>query len=140
MMAGTAAAAGVGMEIFVKEHEIPPVWVARVADVVPMHRTLALACEEYGGMTALEFPRGFGERKHFARTRRALDLQRCAIEVIVTFYRLDQQIVNRKPDWPAPVRVPTEEISVAFSRCVIDAVLFVSHAKDIRLVAMHARD
>ena len=53
---------------------------------------------------------------HAARAGRALDLQLVAVEVVVALERLDQQVVDRKPDRPAPVGVAAEQPGVATRR------------------------
>ncbi len=51
-----------------------------------------------------------------ARAGRALDQQRVAVEVVVALERLDEQVVQREPHRPAPVRVAAEEARVGLAR------------------------
>ena len=50
------------------------------------------------------------------RAGRALDLERVAVEVVVALQRLDQQVVDREPDRPAPVGVAAEQAGVRLGR------------------------
>ena len=54
--------------------------------------------------------------------------------------RLDEQVVDRKPNRPAPVGVAAEEPAVRFGRLVIDAVLFSVDHQTIRMVRRDSRD
>ena len=59
---------------------------------------------------------------------------------MITFQRFDDEKVNRKPDRPAPVRIAAEQITRPLARNVVHAVFVVAHAKDVRMIAMDARD
>ena len=46
---------------------------------------------------------------HIARAGGALDFEIVAQVVVELLQRLDQQIIHRKPDRPAPVRIAAEQ-------------------------------
>src|SRR5436190_12573166 len=60
--------------------------------------------------------------------------------MVVALERFDEQVVNRKPDRPAPVRVAAEEMGVAFARRVIDTMFVIANAENIRPVFVDAGD
>ena len=87
---------------------------------------------------ASQFPRDFLERRHVSGPRWALDLERFAIKQVIPFERLDDQEIDREPNWASPIRVSAEKITVSLARNVIDSVFLAGHAEDVRLVLMNA--
>lgn len=53
-----------------------------------------------------------------ARARRALDLERIAVEHVKPEQGLDQQEIDTEPDWAPPVAVPPKESTVRVARYV----------------------
>src|SRR6266404_9445180 len=140
-MARAATTAGLAMEVFVEQNEIPPIWIGRV--LVDLAVTWALAVlvrQEDPREPTGKLVRNLLERHHVSRTSRALDFERLAIEKVIAFERFDDKKVDREPNRPAPIRVSAEEVTVSFSRDVIDAVLVVAHAEHVGMIAMIARD
>src|SRR5207244_2906063 len=70
---------------------------------------------------------------------RALDLQVVAEEVVELLERLDQQVVDREPDRPPPVRVAAEEARRRLGRLVVHAVLGALDLQHVGMLAMVAR-
>src|SRR2546428_13801993 len=54
-----------------------------------------------------------------ARADGALDAQTVTVEVVIALQRLDQQVVQREPDRPAPVGVAAEKTGAGFPGHVI---------------------
>ena len=54
--------------------------------------------------------------------------------------RLDQQIVDRKPDRAAPVRVAAEQSGARFGRLVVHAVLGAVHVEHVGMVRVRSRE
>ena len=48
------------------------------------------------------------QREEVAGANRALDFQRVAVKMMISFESLYQEIVDREPDRTSPVRVPSE--------------------------------
>ena len=84
--------------------------------------------------------RNFLECKHFLRTYWTLYFQLIAVEMVVAFECLDDQVIDREPNRAAPVRVAPEEVAGAFAGHVIHPMFLVPGDEDVGLVAMDARD
>ena len=110
LVARPATSPGIAVEILVEQHQIPPVRIGRIPLVPAMARPPARP-RPAGTMphAAAKAPPPPPSGSASSRTARTLHLQRVAIEMVVTFQRLDQQVVDRKPDRPAPVRIPAEQ-------------------------------
>ena len=105
-MAGADALAGVAVEVFVKGDRVAPVGIGLELFDVAEDGALAVgAAEEDAGEAAGDFCRDFPKVHHLARACRALYFEIVAVVVMELLERFDNQVVNRKPDWPAPVRV-----------------------------------
>src|SRR5262245_20012565 len=139
-MTRPAAATRFAVEVFVKQHEIAPVRIIRVLGNVAVTRARAVLVRQKDvSQPTRKLTGHLLERGHVSGPSRALDLERFTIEQMITFERFDDQKVDREPNGTAPVRVAAEEITVSFARNIIDPKLFVARAKDVRLLAMHAR-
>ena len=68
----------------------------------------------------------------------ALDLQAVAVEVMVALQRLDQQVVDRKPDRAAPVGVAAEEAGGGLAGLVVHPMLLAVETEDVRPVLVDA--
>src|SRR5262245_8571672 len=139
-MTRPAAAARFAVKVFVKQHEIAPVWIIRVLGCVAVTRTRAVLIRYKNvSQPTCELTGHLLERGHVSRAGRAFDLERFTIKQVITFERFDDQKVDREPNGTAPVRIATKEITVPFAGNIIDPKLFVARAKDVGLVAMHGR-
>src|SRR5262249_43725293 len=56
------------------------------------------------------------ECQHRAGTGRTFDLEPLAVVQTIPAQILDQQIVDRHPDWSAPIRVAAEHAALGFAR------------------------
>src|SRR5262245_9111089 len=109
-MAGAASASGFSMEVFVEEHEVAPVRVSREAAVRPVAGAVSvLGAQEQPCKSSCQFFGDFGEVLHLAGTGRKLDAKIVAVKVVIAFESFYQEVVQREPNWPAPVRVAAEE-------------------------------
>src|SRR5580692_11384737 len=101
VMARAEAAPRITVEIFVKEKIVLPERIDGVAAEGSRVGPRAVrAGQENRGRAALEFPRHRAEVHHLAAPGRAFNLETAAVEMVITLERLDQQIVDRKPDRP----------------------------------------
>src|SRR5262245_3413506 len=109
-MVGAESAAGLAVEVLVKEDEVLPVRVGRVPRVLAMQRAWPRCSgEEERGESSRELARDFTERHPMARSGGALHGELITIEVVVALERFDEEIVHRKPDRAPPVRVATKQ-------------------------------
>src|SRR6185312_8678392 len=119
LMTGADPAALVAVEVLIEQEEVPPVRIVleRLGVAVDRPAPVTPAQEE-----ARESPRELGrdlpEIEETAGAGRALDLQVVAVEVVESLQRLDEQVVDRKPDRSAPVRVTAEQPRARFPRLV----------------------
>src|SRR2546425_6809547 len=108
-MAGADALAGVAVEVFVKGDGVAPVRIGLEVFKVAEDGTVSVgAAEEDAGEPAGDFCGDFPQVHHLARSRRAFYFEVVAVVVMELLERFDNQVVKRKPDWPAPVRVAAE--------------------------------
>src|SRR5437899_7217117 len=109
-MAGTEAGAVVTMEIFIKQHEVTPVWVLlkHLRPAVHGPASVRTTQEETRQPTRQLFGH-LPEGRLTLGAGRQGDQQVVAVEVVQPLQRLDEQVIQREPDWPAPVRVATEQ-------------------------------
>src|SRR5207247_10510886 len=104
LMTRPATTAGFAVEIFIKQHEIAPVWVIGVPRHIAMTWTRAfLVRQKDTSQPTGKFMRYFLERHHVSGPGRAFDFERVAIEEVITLKRFDDQEIDGKPDGPAPV-------------------------------------
>src|SRR5437660_4863764 len=105
-MAGADSLAGVAVEVFVEGDGVAPVRVGLEFFKVAEDGALAVgAAQEDASEAAGDFGGDFPKVHHLARACRALYFEIVAVVVMELLERFDNQVVNRKPDWPAPVRV-----------------------------------
>src|SRR5438552_969341 len=79
------------------------------------------------------------QRQHISGTNRTFDLERFAIEQVITLERFDDEEVDWEPNRSAPVRVATEEVTRSLARNVIDTVFVIPDAENVRFVVMDTR-
>ena len=139
-MARADTAAGVAMEILVEQHEIFPERIAGVALVAAVHGAGSrLVREKERGQPPFDLARYRAQRHESAGPRRALDREVIAVEQVIAVERLDQEIVEREPHRPAPVRVSAEQPRRRLARRVLDAVPRAHRIQHERVIGMHAR-
>ena len=108
-MTGADADAGVAVEVFVKGDGVAPVRVGLEFFKVAEDGALAVGvAQEDAREAAGDFGGDFPKVHYLARSGWAFYFEFVAVVVMELLERFDNQVVNRKPDWPAPVRVATE--------------------------------
>src|SRR4029077_7762915 len=129
------------VEVFVEKDQIAPVGIGLKLLHTPKHGTAAVvALQEYAGHAARRFSRPLPQSEHPPRPGGALYLEILAQVVMELLQRFDQQVVHRKPDRTAPVRVAAEQPGGGLSRFVVRAVFHAVYAKPVRVVAMELRE
>ena len=84
--------------------------IARIAIVAAMTGPPpVVARKEDGREAARELDGNLAEREPPPRAGRTLDAEFGSLEVVVALQRFDEQIVQRKPDRYAPVRIASEK-------------------------------
>src|SRR5581483_5664573 len=109
-MACTTASPGIPVEVFVKQEMVAPVGVGLIQPHVSEDgsASVRVACEN-SLQPAAQLIRDLAQRPHLTRPSRTLDQKIVAVIHMEFFQRFDEQVVDRKPDWSAPVRVAAEE-------------------------------
>src|SRR5262249_6606 len=108
-MRRTEAGAGVALKIFVQEHQIFPVPIHPKDSVAPAHGSPPSPVQQEDSRQPPRELAGYVLKRHVpAGAGGALHLERVSEVLVVTMEGLDDQIVGRKPDWPAPVGVTAE--------------------------------
>src|SRR5258708_4897034 len=110
LMTGAEAAAGFTVKIFVEENQIAPVWIGREPFIRSVTRAPAFFIrEENAGESQVKFLSDLLQVHQPPGARGAFHPQMVAVEMMVSFERLDEQVIERKPNWTAPIRVPAED-------------------------------
>ena len=86
--------------------------------------------------TVPQFVRHPLQRKPTSRPGRALDAECVAIKMVVTLQGLDQEVVDGKPNWSAPVGISAEQAGCRFRRNIVDAMIDPTGRTDKRMIEM----
>src|SRR5258707_4886670 len=139
-MAGAEAGAVVAMKIFIEKDEVAPVRIALKAVGAAGYWPAATRIAKKnmneppgnfrGYLPEIGFGAGMGGALHF---------EIFAVVVVIFLQRFDEEIVHRKPDGPAPIRIPSKEASRGFRRLVRHAIRISVYANFARIVLVKAR-
>ena len=89
-MARPEALPGVGVEVLIKENELAPVGIGTKLWHAPVYRTMSLFVPQKDAcQPPRDFRSNFGERKHFARTRREFYFEGIAKIMMELLQRFD---------------------------------------------------
>src|SRR5437762_12496338 len=106
-MAGPQSFTAVAVKKFVELQQVLVVLILREARIVTQRRAAAIGVgEEEANEPCRELIGDLPEVQFLARAGGKLDLKAVAEEVVITLQRLDEQVIEREPDRPAPVGVP----------------------------------
>src|SRR5712691_3387462 len=136
-MTGANARAVIAVKVLVKQEHIAPMRVLLKFLHATVDGTPALGiAQENARQPTREF------RGHLPEGYLALGAgwkgygQAIAVKVVQLLQRLDQQVVDRKPDGAAPVRVTPEQPGAGLRRLVIHPVFRAVDREDVRMRAM----
>jgi hypothetical protein len=133
-------AAVVPVGVLGKDHEVSKVRVARIAGIAPVTGALSTRVREKEAPEAhCELMRRIPKAELPSRTRRILDCERVAVEMVIALERFDQEVVDREPDRTPPIGVATEESRVALARDIVYAPLMAVYIKAVGVVPVDAR-
>src|SRR6516162_8233984 len=137
LMAGTDAGAVVSVEVLIKRNVIPPVRVALEIVVVAPDGT-APAARGIAQENVRQPPRQVrGDLAQIAPppgTGRAFHLQVVPVIEMVLAKRANEEVVHRKPDRPAPVRVAAKEPVVRLGGQVLNRKVMAARVEDVRVL------
>src|SRR5438034_2997057 len=121
-MRGAEAAAGLAMKILVEQHVIAEMRVLLQYRHVAEDRPAAVGpTQENPAQAPRQLSRDLAEMRQRPGSHRAFDLEIVAVIGMKPLQRLDDQEVDRHPDWSAPIRVAAEHARIRVSRDVADA-------------------
>ena len=134
------AFAGLGMEVFVKEQEVPPIGRIRVTARLAETRTPAVFTgHEERDKAVAQIKRDLSQVFHLSGTRRIFDREGVAVKVMISLKRLDDEIVGWKPDGPAPVGIAAEHVGVRLAGRVANFIGMTSVPEDEGVFGMGFR-
>src|SRR6185295_7165157 len=140
LVARPEPAARVAVEVLVEDGHAPPARIRGEPRVgARTGPPPARVREEEAAEAGRELARDLAQVHELPRAGRALDPQAVAVEVVVALERLHDEVVQREPHGPAPVRVAPEERAGRLAGRVGDAVLRAVGAEHVRAVAVDAR-
>src|ERR1044071_5399709 len=122
------------MEVLVEVHVVAEVRILLVTRVVTEDGAIALVVFQKNPRQARgELVGDVVDRRKVVRTRGAGDPELIAVVVMKLLQRLDDEEVDRKPDWPTPVRVAAEEAAVGFGGLIANGEVHAVMAVHVRL-------
>src|SRR6476660_2183383 len=110
-MASPEPRAALAVEVFVKRYVVAPMRIVLEVIVAVEHRAAVATCrvaQKDSAQAARELFAHFVQVAHPARSGRAFDFQCVAVIAPELVEGADEHIVDREPDWPAPIRVAAE--------------------------------
>src|SRR5580704_6403951 len=116
------ASAVVTMEILVEQEQILPVRIAleKFGSACDGTATV-LAADKNVDETSGDLGSHLPEVRFVAGSRRKFDFEVFPIIVVVLLQGFDEEVVQRKPDGSAPVRIAAKKAAGGFRRFVVDA-------------------
>src|SRR5271165_3097862 len=112
LVGGSETAAGVAVKIFVEERMVAEVRIVAEQWCGAERRTVALLVgKEEPGEPERQLGRNLRQVHIDTGPGRTLDLEIGAVIAVKAAQRLDQQEIDRHPDWTAPVRIAAEQRS-----------------------------
>src|SRR5271165_6002547 len=137
LVGGSETAAGIAVKIFVKKRMVAEVRIVAEQWRGAERRTVALLVgKEQPGEPTRQLGPNLRQVHIDAGPGRTLDLEIGAVIAVKAAQRLDQQEIDRHPDWTAPVRVAAEQARSRLARHVGDAMLLSAVLEEDRVLAM----
>src|SRR5215469_12093746 len=112
------SSAVVAMKVFIEENQIPPVRVVLELLMTAVNRSLSLLTGENADQAARELGRDLLQIHHLARAGGALYLEIRPKIAMPAVKGVNEDKVDREPNWAAPVGVTAKHSGVGLSRFV----------------------
>ena len=113
LMACTQALAGFAVKILVEQCQLPPAGILAKTGIVPMTRPPPGSIrQEDRDQPPLNLLRCLLQVHPFSRACGAFDFETLAVEMVIAFECLDQQIIDRKPNGAAPIGITAKQTGV----------------------------
>src|SRR5688572_23820572 len=139
-MACTDASPRIAVEIFVEQREAAPVRIAGISRVISVAGASSGSVgQERFRKAAAQLSRHLKEIHVLTRSRGALDAYFVTVEMVIPFQSLDDEIVHRKPDRPAPIGIAAKQAGCGLARRVIHTMLLTIGLQHEGVIAMKAR-
>src|SRR5216683_701573 len=123
LVRGAQTATAVAVEIFIKQQMVAEPGPAK-ALVAAEHWPGSISAAQKDAAQPIDDLIGdFSKAAHASRTHRALHSKLIAIIAVKPVERFDNQIIERHPYRPAPIRIATEDPRIRIARHVIEAEL-----------------
>src|SRR5262245_29585259 len=140
-MIGAEACAVVAMEVLEEQDQVPPVRIGLEFFRTSVHRAAAIfVAEEDAREAAGKLASDIPEAHLLSGAGRKLELKTLASEIVELLQGLDEQIIQRKPDRPAPVGISAEQPGGRFSRLVVHRILVAIDLQPVRLMQVITRE
>ena len=109
LMARPQTTPALAMKVLVEQQQVSPGGIILISRIFAVTRSLAVRIlQKQTDLSAHQFFRNFAQRHPRAGTHGALNAKIITVEFAIPFERLNQQIVQWKPDRTAPVTVASE--------------------------------
>src|SRR5712691_8029138 len=139
-MACADSGAVVAVEVFVEKDEVTPVRIALKELGAASNGPSAVRIAEKNVNEPPGNFRGYLPEIGFAAGMRgALYFEIFAVIVVIFLEGFHQEIVDRKPDRPAPVRIAAEQARRGFGGLVVHAIRISVYVNFVRMVLVEAR-
>src|SRR4051794_9040057 len=132
-MAGPDAGAVVAVEVLMEQDVVTEMLIGLEFRNITKNRSLpGLVPKEDVRESPRDFLGNLPQIHQVAGAGRAFHLEVVPVIVVKLLQRLDQKVVDRKPNWASPVGVSAEKPRGRFGRLIIDAMLGPIHLQYVR--------
>src|SRR5712664_2405899 len=129
------------MKVLVEMNEAAPMWIVLKFLKPAINRPMPICGTQKNSRQSTGNLRGrLPQRCLSARTGRQLNSEALAVKVMKFLERFDQEKIDRKPHWSAPVGVSSEEPSAGLGRLIVDSMLCSVYMQDVGIVFVEPRD
>src|SRR2546426_4286005 len=135
------AAPGVPVKVLVKQHMVSKVRVILQTPIVPEHGALSvIVAKEDPGQAGRQLGRDLVDGVIATGSRGTLDPEIVAVVVMELLQRLDDQVVDRHPDRPAPIRVAAKESRRGLAWLILDCKALAVPLQHVRTLLVVSRE
>lgn len=128
------ARAAIAVKILVEEDQIAEVGVGLQKFRLPVESTVPVSTQKEVDQAAGKFGRNFPKGHPAARAGGIFDFEVVAVIVMEFLKRFDDQVVDRKPDWAAPVGIAAKQAALGFGGRVNNGMRLAPRKKRIGLL------
>src|ERR1700756_4656387 len=141
LVARSDAGAIVAVKVLMEIDEVAPVWIVLKFLEPAIDRPMSIFGTQKNSRQSTRNLRGpLPQRGLPARTGRQLNREAVPVKVMKFLERFDQQEIDGKPYWSAPVGVSPEQRSAGLGGVIVHAMLCSVYMQDVGIAFVESRD